>query len=217
MDLGIRKNTMPHHSHADGFAAGLIVLVVAVSLASLMVGWGAGVEWLVRVSERRSAMVPGPALCLALIAGSSLLFDRGPYRAARKVALAGALVILGFMILAPHLADGPLDTWLLSGSGTADGVSRAAMIGLALAAVAPAVRLGLFPVSGEWQFHIPLFGLMVAVVISGLVAFDPLTFETLGLFRHLSLIEAVLMSLLFGAQVLQHHPDEVADLPGRSI
>lgn len=175
----------------------LTLVVLAVSLTVLVAGWGFGFEPLVRWQAGQNASVPVSALCIALISFASLRSGKR-FRPVQAAALGAALI---FVVLASIPA---LDrsVWLLTSPRAGDGCALATRIGLVLASLSPAIRLGVVRLPADWRFHAPFFGLVAAGLAVVLISLDPELANLIPSFGGLSLLTAVLMACLFAAQLL---------------
>ncbi|WP_172329928.1 ATP-binding protein [Mangrovicoccus sp. HB161399] len=124
---------MPATRRKLEFWAGLLAgSVLALSLAVLLLGWGTGIGWLVRMGPGNPAMVPGTAICLAATAAAQLL-QLGPRRRRRPGAaraLAGA--VLAFSALRLAVA---VPVRFMPGAESGDRMALATSAGLAIAAL----------------------------------------------------------------------------------
>ncbi|GGL64618.1 hybrid sensor histidine kinase/response regulator [Wenxinia marina] len=102
----------------------LTLVVVAVGLAVLLVGWGLGIDAVTRVAPGLPAMVPTTALCFVLIGGGLFLATRGRATAARVAA--GTTVVL---VAGVGLSE-------LAGRMAADRMSLSTILSFLLSAVA---------------------------------------------------------------------------------
>lgn len=185
--------------------------VVVLSALVLTLGWGRGMDLLIRFPTHAPAIVPGTALCIALIGAASILPRWG---ITRHIGRAVLVAVLAY-ILAASLPFSPsaqwIHGWLFYAPTPSDGFSGATRLALILALIAPAIRFGLLRLDRDWQVHVPLFGMLMALFATLSLAIDPNLLGHLALFERLSLFTSILLTLLFAAQLAQHSEDSPID------
>lgn len=175
----------------------LTVAVLALCCLSLLIGWGLGVERLVRATSTSNAMLPATILCLILLSLANFPIRRAARH--QMLLLAAALIALCVfkLITAPNLVG-----LFMFDPPQSDGLSYATMIGILIAAIAPAIRLGVIPLEPDWQLHAPLFGLLMSVLAIFVLTFDPILFDEIQPFTDLSHYTAAALSLIYLSQLL---------------
>ena len=155
-----------------------------------------------RLTGTANAIVPGTAFCLVLVAFASLPLSQSTASIQRAV-LFLCLVVLGGMSLLSTVTGQDVSKWVTGRAAPQDGMSVATQIGILGTMVQPAIRLRLLPLPSEWQFHLPFFGLVISLLLVLLIVIDPVTSNLMPALEHLSLYTAMLLALLFTAQLLQ--------------
>ncbi|WP_407494039.1 hypothetical protein [Pseudooceanicola sp. MF1-13] len=186
--------------------SGLIGVLVTIAVLlfcglSLFLGWGAGVDALVRMGPYGNAIVPATSLCLMLLGLATL-----PVPALSRVQKLSIAVGLVAIAIFAFVRDGRIIGLFVYTPGPEDGLSHATIIGLLLLAVSPAIRLGFLPLDREWTFHVPLFGLLFSVVAIFGISFDAYYFDQIEPFVNLSHYTALAMICLFAAQLMTYEP-----------
>ena len=184
-------------SHQMGLT--LTTTVALFSLAVLGIGWGVGVDQLVRVSAESNAIVPSTALCLILVATAAIPLPRLAILQ-RVILVAAFITLLSIATLDLFAGVGHAHQLGFAGSDS-DGMSHATVIGLSFALIAPAVRLRMLPLAREWEFHASLFGTLVCAALTLVTTLDPFSFDHIPLFINLSQYTAILLTLLFAGQL----------------
>ncbi|WP_424929288.1 ATP-binding protein [Amaricoccus tamworthensis] len=168
-------------------AAGLVALVV------LLVGWGVGIDWIVRFGTGESAMVPVTAVCVLLLAVAQLI------RAVKPNALlgtiAGAFAGTVVLICLWSYATGPQEL------PETDRMSHATTASLIIAAVS-----GMLPPTLSVRTWLATFGLIVSLIGLETYAVDSDALQNTPFFTGLSLQTSVCLLFLFLGQILRY-PD----------
>ena len=202
---------MTHRSTYTGLEFGLALSVLVLAGLILWLGWAQGVDQLVRLTPDGNAIVPGTALCLALVAFASLPLH-SVFHGIQQMALMLALLALGAMSLISSFTGHDAAAWLTFEATPQDGMSASTKIGIFLTIVSAALRHGMLKSRHDWAFHLPFLGFIACSGILALVAIDPLTSNLVPLFHFLSPYTALLLSLLFAAQMIgAGMQDPVAD------
>jgi len=179
--------------------AGVFVTLAVCLLGSLslIVGWGFGIDRFVRINQISNAMVPVTLVCLILLSLASLPSRR--YAKFQLIMLVGTILA---MIFAKLMASPSLLGLFVFDVMATDGLSYATILGMLIATISPAIRLGVIPLDPDWEFHAPLFGLLMGVVAIFVLTFDPISFSKIQPFTHLSLYTPIGLSLIYLSQLL---------------
>lgn len=177
----------------------LTIIVAIYGLFILAIGWGAGLDPVVRIGPEGNAIVPSTALCLILIAAASVPLKSG--RIFQRAVLVAGFATL-FVIAVADMIGGTEGAHHLGFQGhEGDRMSNATVTALTIALIPAAVRLGMLPLAREWEFHAALFGVLLCTTLTLATVLDPQSFDSIGFFVGLSQYTAILLTLLFAGQL----------------
>lgn len=196
------RNAMPRN-----WARFASILVVAIALLNLGLGWGAGLNFFTRVMPSLPAMVPGTAVCAALLASGQILrLSESSWSRRSGTALIAVTPIFAFVQYWFGAISNPVS------AGATDRMSTATFAGFLIVAVGQCAADYLR--GWDRNLHVVLAGtgcFLALIGVSGYII-NVGELEQYTVFRGLSLLTAVVLFLLNAAVLLSRPEHGIAAL-----
>ncbi|MDT0684155.1 sensor histidine kinase [Roseicyclus sp. F158] len=190
--------TVDRSSDISAWSRRMSLVVAAVSAAVLVLGWGAGIDFLRRIRPDFAAMVPSTTICFMLLSAGVFMQTRMDGRLVQTICaiLAGAIAAVDLVVRVASNRGG-IDDFFVSSLPSGDGMAFATAACVILASYslgALAWSNSSNPRAFQWPATLGLLAAMVALVG---YAFDTRALYGVFVFTAMALHTALLFLLLF--------------------